>query len=87
MVQTLLDHGEMKKSTTSRESGAFFISSMTRNFAVCEICRALNPPVPAKLSPSSLIQVTRTSLKRHTDVTKKHPFPIKKVKNKTKHQP
>lgn len=51
-----------KKSTTSRESGAFFISSMTRNFAVCEICRALNPPVPAKLNPSSLspIQVTRT---------------------------
>lgn len=70
MVQTLLQQkhntthvAKWKKGTTSRESGAFFISSMTRNFAVCEICRALNPPVPAKLNPSSLssIQVTRTS--------------------------
>lgn len=48
------------EGTTSSESGAFsFISSMTRNFAVCEICRALNLLVSAKLNPSSFWNISR----------------------------
>lgn len=58
-----------QRSTTSEESGDFFISSMTRNFAVCEIYRALNPPVPAKRNPSSLSQFK--SLEHHEKDTQK----------------